>query len=46
MKTTAALLALVLPAAACAEVLFNGVVIDGTGKIKVSLLNTDTQDSH
>ncbi len=46
MKTALLLLALVLPAAAFAEVQFNGVLIDGNGKTKVSLMNTDTQDSH
>ncbi len=46
MKSSALLLALLLPAAAMADVQFNGVVVDSNGKTKVSLINTDTLDSN
>jgi hypothetical protein len=46
MKLRLLLSALLLPAAALAEIQFNGVVVDSNGKTKVSLINTVTGDFH
>ncbi len=46
MKFPALLLALLLAVAARADIQFNGVVVDSAGKVKVSLINTDTGDYH